>query len=141
MWSTHSICQTRPTGPFPLSMCCWRMSQEGFMLRIHAMTPSLLSWLVAMLVKRRVTKRGRCVRQYASSRLPIFLCVQKKTQVLQFLWVLDGIQFRASSTSFFFPIHLTAVKTILQITLPYRKQPLLTASGSNCVPDHICMCF
>ena len=133
MWSTHCICQTRPTVPFPFSMCCWRMSQEGFMLRVHAMTPSLaVLGNAAMLVKRRVTKPGRCVRQDASSRLHIFLCVQKKTQALQFLWVLDGIQFRDSTTCFFFPLHLTcaikakdwtptAVKTILQITLPYRK--------------------
>lgn len=85
-----------------------------------------------MLVKRRVTKPGRCMRQDASSRLPIFLCVQTETQALQFLWVLNGIQFRDSSTCFFLCLHLTwaikaknwtptAVKTILQITLPYRN--------------------
>lgn len=109
MWSTRSICQTRPAGPFPFSMCCWRMSQEGFLLRIRAMTSSLaLLGNAAVLVKRRITEPARCVRQDASSRLPIFLCVEKGTQALQFLWVLDGIQFRDSSTCFFFALHLTS---------------------------------
>jgi len=108
MLSTHCICQTRSTGPFPFPMCCWRMSQEGFLLRIHAMAPSpALLGNAAMLVKRRVAKPGRCVRQDPSSRLPVLLCVQKETQALQLCWVLDEIQFKNPSSCFFFTLYLT----------------------------------
>lgn len=122
------------------------------MLRTQAMPPTLsVLGNIPILIKSRVPKPRTCVLgtvpQSALLRLPIFLCVQKKKLALLF-----GIQFRDSGTCFFFPFHLTwaikvkdwtsiAVKTTLQITFSYGKQPLLLASGINQAPNHTCMHF
>lgn len=70
------------------------------MLRIRAMSPSLALLSAAVLEQGESLNLG-AVQDDASLRLPTFLCAQKKTQILQFLWVLDGVQFRNSSTCFF----------------------------------------
>lgn len=101
LYTPHLPNKTHRTLPF------LHVLLEGEPGRIHAMTLSLaVLGNAAMLVKRRVTKPGKCVRQDAS-RLPFFLSVQKDTQALQFLWVLDEIQFTDSSTCFFLRLHLT----------------------------------
>lgn len=76
MWPTHCSCQTRPTELFPFSMCCWRKNQEGFMLRIHAMSPSLALLSAAALEQGESLNLG-AVQDDASLRLPAFLCAQK----------------------------------------------------------------